>query len=82
MKQKDLAVIGAALVAAIILSFVIDKYAFSNSASQNTQVDVVPAIHDSFPTPSTQYFNSQAIDPTQIININPNNSQQPFNNNQ
>lgn len=81
MKQKDIVIIIAALAGGILLALLAGKY-LSHSASQDTQVDVVPVIRTDFPTPSTTYFNSQAIDPTQLVNIGPNNSQQPFNSNQ
>jgi hypothetical protein len=78
-RQKDYIPLAIALFAAILLSIISDKYFFS-SPSSGTYVDVVPLIHTGFPNPPSQYFNSQAIDPTQLINISQNNSQQPFNN--
>lgn len=81
IKQRDTIMIVVAVFAGILLAILADKYAFNNSASRDTEVDVVPVIHTDFTSPSSQYFNSQSIDPTQLINIAPNNSQQPFNNN-
>ena len=78
MKQQDIVPIIVAVIAGIFVAVIADKYVFSNSGAKNTQVDVVPVITTDFPKPSSQYFNTQAIDPTQIINISPNNSQQPF----
>ena len=78
MKQKDIIPIVIAVVAGIAVAIIADKVLFSNNAAQYTNVDNVPAIRTDFPMPSTAYFNSQSIDPTQIINISPNNSQQPF----
>jgi len=40
---------------------------------------VVPAISSSFPSPSTQEFNSGSIDPTQLITIGTSTNQTPFN---
>jgi hypothetical protein len=77
MKQKDIILLISALVVGVILSFVANNYLFSNAANSNTQVDVVPIIHTGFPMPSNKYFNHQAVDPTQTINISSNNSQ-PF----
>jgi hypothetical protein len=79
MKQKEIIMLASSLVAAIFISILADKVLFSNSANNDTQVDVVPVISSEFKAPSSKYFNSQAIDPTQIINIGPNNSQTPFN---
>lgn len=78
MKQKEIVMLVGSLVASLFISIVADKFLFSNSASTDTRVDVVPVISTEFKAPSSQYFNSQAIDPTQIINIGPNNSQTPF----
>lgn len=77
-KQNDIVPIVVAIIAGIIVSYVANKYLFSNAASKNTQVDVVPAIKTDFPILPSKYFNPNAIDPTQIINIGPSNSQQPF----
>ena len=78
LRQKDYIPLAIALFAAILLSIISDKYFFSRP-SAGTEVDVVPVIHTVFPKPPSQYFNSQSIDPTQLINISQNNSQQPFN---
>lgn len=82
MRQKLITVIAISIFAGVFLSILADKYLFSNAASNNTEVDVVPVIKTDFPLPSSKYFNPQAIDPTQIVNIGPNSSQQPFNNGQ
>ena len=75
-------VIVIAIFVGVFLSILADKYLFSNAASQNTEVDVVPVIKTDFPVLSSKYFNPHAIDPTQIVNIGPNSSQQPFNSGQ
>jgi hypothetical protein len=66
------------LVGGLIIAIIANKLIFSNAGSKNTQVDVVPVIKTDFKSPPSQYFNSQAVDPTQIINISPQNSSQPF----
>ena len=66
------------LVGGLIVAVIANKVVFSNAGSANTQVDVVPIIRTDFNSPPSKYFNSQAIDPTQIINISPQNSTQPF----
>ncbi len=77
-KQQDIIAIVVAVVAGILVAYIVDKYVLSNASSKNIQVDVVPTITTDFNKPPSKYFNSQAVDPTQIINISPNNSQQPF----
>ncbi len=80
MKQKEIVMLAGSLLGAIFIAILADKFLFSNYVSTGTQVDVVPVISSDFKAPSSKYFNPQAIDPTQIINIGPNNSQTPFNN--
>ena len=77
-KQQDWAMLVAGVFFGLLISILVSKYVFS-SANKHTQVDVVPKITSIFPAPSNQYFNSNAVDPTQIINIAPNNNTTPFN---
>jgi hypothetical protein len=79
MKQNDIILIIVTVAVSIAVSLFASKFVFSSSSKLSQQVDVVPAISTNFPTPSSTYFNSQSIDPTQIINIGPSNNQQPFN---
>lgn len=78
LKNQKAIYLVVGLVAGLFMAFVANKFIFTNSGSKDTTVDVVPVIKTDFETPPTKYFNSQAVDPTQIINIAPNNSQQPF----
>jgi hypothetical protein len=79
MKQQDLATIAGAVVVSAIVSIFLAKFAFSfSTSSQTEQVDVVPPISASFSAPSSQYFNSSSIDPTQLIRIGDNATQTPF----
>ena len=81
MKQKDILTIIVTAIVAIVAAIILSKYLFSsNPSSLNEPVYVVPSISDNFPIPSNKYFNSQSIDPTQIINIAPGNNQNIFNN--
>jgi len=78
LKNQKVIYLGIGLFAGLFMAFVANKYVFSNAGSKNVTVDAVPVIRTDFQAPSSKYFNSQAIDPTQIINIAPNNSLQPF----
>jgi hypothetical protein len=79
MKQKDLAVLIIVIAISVAISFFVSKLVFSTPADRSESVDVVPSISSSFPTPSSQYFNSSAIDPTQLIKIGNSNNTSPFN---
>jgi hypothetical protein len=79
MKQKDIVLLIVVVVVSVVISSFVSKLIFSTPANRSQQVDVVPVISASFPTPSSQYFNSQSIDPTQLITIGNNNNQTPFN---
>ena len=84
MKQKDIFyVVGIALFAAIF-SFVIAGLVFKSPAKHSTDVPIVQPIESSFPDikndPSYKvFFNPQALNPTQPIQIGNGQNPQPFN---
>lgn len=78
MKQNDIIAIVVAVVIGLIISIFASKIFFSTPSNLSQQVEVVPTITTNFPAPSSEYFNNQSIDPTQIINIAPNNNQTVF----
>ena len=79
MKQKDIIILIVALFVSMLASILVSKFVFSTPKNLDQQVDIVPSISTKFVTPSSTYFNSQALDPTQLINIAPSNNSQPFN---
>lgn len=60
----------------------IAKYTFGAPHNLQQQVEVVPTITSDFPAPDKQYFNSDSIDPTQLIQIGSNTNPAPFNSTQ
>jgi hypothetical protein len=78
MKQKDVALIAVVAIISAVISFVVSNKVFVTSANRQQQVEVVDPINDSFLIPSTKYFNSNSIDPTQVSNIGSANNQNPF----
>jgi len=78
MKQKDFVLLGGVVVVAAIFSLVISNYLFAAPANRQQTVEVIAPINATFTTPSTAYFNSSSIDPTQTIQVNINTNQQPF----
>lgn len=79
MKQKDVAMIIVIAAVSAIISLVVSKFLFATPVKQHTQVEIVPAITATFPTPDSRYFNTNSIDPTQLIQIGNNNNTNPFN---
>lgn len=79
MKQKTIVSLMFIAFFAGIISFVASRYAFGSSTEQSSAV-VVPVIVSTFPTPNTKYFNSQSIDPTQLIQIGTSSNNNPFSN--
>lgn len=78
MKQKDLTVIIVIVFISAVLSFVASRALFASSSSRQQQVDIVPSISATFPTPDATYFNNSAVDPTQLIQVGTNNNTNPF----
>jgi hypothetical protein len=78
MKQKDLLLIGIAIVASAILSIVVSNKIFTTPADRQQQVEVAGSISPTFTSPSSMYFNSNSIDSTQSIQIGVNSNQTPF----
>lgn len=77
-------VIGLVGFVAIIISFVVSGAIFGNAKKNAIKVPVVTPISSTFPLPQTDnnyksFFNSNALDPTQLIQIGNNNNQVPFN---
>lgn len=81
MKQKDIALI--IIIAAIsgIASFFISGAVFAPAKDRQQNVEVVDAITSDFPEPSKDYFNSNSVDPTQLIQIGTSTNPSPFNGN-
>jgi hypothetical protein len=79
VKQKDIALIIVIVVISGVLSLFISRLLFATPADRAQQVEVVEQINSSFPTPDPTYFNSQSVDPTQLIQIGNNNNSNPFN---
>lgn len=78
MKQKDIAVIIAVVFFSIIISYFVATKFISTPADRQQQVEVAPVIDTKFTQPSSAYFNPQAVDPTQLIQIGNNSNQSPF----
>jgi hypothetical protein len=79
MKQKDIALILIVVFISGVISLVVSKTLFASPKTRQQQVEVVEPISADFPQPDSHYFNTQAIDPTQVIHIGDNSNPDPFN---
>lgn len=79
MKQKDVALIIVIAFISAVVSFFASRLLFASPQNMQQQAPVVPVISDNFPAPDSHYFNSKAIDPTQLIQIQNNNNPNQFN---
>jgi hypothetical protein len=79
MKQKDLPIILVLVFISVVLSLFVSKLIFASASSRQESVDVVQSISATFPTPDSAYFNNNAVDPTQLIQVGTNNNTNPFN---
>lgn len=80
MKQKDIAIILVIAFISAVLSIFASKAIITAPKNRQQKVEVVAPITPDFPTPDNKYFNSSAVDPTQIITIGNNTNPKPFNN--
>ena len=79
MKQKTIVPLIVIGFIAAVLSIITSNNLFGTSTEQQTS-EVVPVITSEFPTPNSKYFNSQSIDPTQLIQIGTSTNTNPFSN--
>lgn len=81
MKQQDIAVVIIIVFFAGIFSFVITNK-FVAPSNKKLEAQVVEPITSEFTVPDSKVFNSEAINPTKLIEIAPNANNQPFANTQ
>lgn len=79
MKQKDIILILVIAFISGIASFIVSNMLFAAPKDRQQKVEVVEAINSTFQTPSKKYFNSNSIDPTQLIQIGTSTNPDPFN---
>lgn len=78
MKQKDIVLIVVLVFISGVLSFVVSGMVFGKPSARNQQAEVVDVITSDFSLPSTKYFNTNSVDPTQLIQIGNTNNPNPF----
>ncbi len=77
MKQQDIAIVIIIVFFAAIFSFVITNK-FVAPSSVKLEAQVVKPITTEFAVPDSKIFNTDAINPTKLIEIAPNANNQPF----
>lgn len=77
MKQQDIAALVAIVFFAGVFSFFISSK-FITPSDQKITAQVVKPITSEFPLPSSDIFNTNAVNPAVRIEIAPNNNNQPF----
>lgn len=78
MKQKDLALIVVVIIISGAISLFVSNKIFVTPTNRQQQVEVVQPITADFPKPSSNYFNSSSVDPTQLITIGQTVNANPF----
>lgn len=82
MKSKDLTLIVVIGVAAAIIALVVSNLLLAAPKDLKADVEVVQEITAEFPLPSDKYFNSESENPTRLIQIKENQTENPFTNQQ
>lgn len=78
MKQKDFVLIIVVIFVSGVVSLLAAKTIFTTKASNLMTVEIVEPIKSEFKDPDKTVFNADAINPTQIIEIGGDNTQNPF----
>lgn len=79
MKQNDIALIILIVFISGMASFFISNK-FIGPSKQDLKAAKVDPINAEFNLPSSDYFNKDSINPTQLIRVEANKNQSPFNN--
>jgi hypothetical protein len=78
VKQKDIALIIVIVFVSGVLSFFVSNK-FISSPKHDLKAAGVEPITSDFNEPSNAYFNEKSVNPTQLIRIDNNANQSPFN---
>jgi len=78
MKQKDIALIIVIAFVSAIASLLISSKLFVTPGNRQQKVETVDVISSEFQTPNARYFNTDSIDPAQLVQIGNNNNTNPF----
>jgi hypothetical protein len=80
MKSKDLAAIIGVVVVSALFSFIVSSQLLIKPDTKKQFAEEVSAISADFVVPGKEQFNTDAINPTKLIKIVPNQNTKPFSN--
>lgn len=80
MKQKDIFVVIATIFVSSIFAFIICNSFIFSAQNDKQKAEVVQPISSQFKLPDTAIFNTEATNPTKVIEIGPNSNNSPFTN--
>jgi hypothetical protein len=78
MKQKDILTLVVIGIVSGAISFFLSSTFLTSSSNRSQEVEVVEKLNTNFERPPKAYFSEESINPTQIIEIGPNESTEPF----
>lgn len=78
MKKQDLGIIIAVAIFAGIFSLVASNLIFTPRSTKGLKAQKIDTIQATFNQPDKRYFNTESINPTQLIQIGDNSNGQPF----
>lgn len=78
MKKNDLAVMIAIAFFATVFSLVLSNLLFTPKSTKDLKAQKIDAIQASFERPDKKYFNSESINPTEVIQIGDSPNAEPF----
>lgn len=79
MKQQDIALIIAVVFVSAVLALGVSRLVFGSPQNRQQTAEKVNVITAEFTEPSRKYFNSNAVNPTQQIEIGGSTNPNPFN---
>ncbi len=79
MKQKDIILLIVVAFVSGVLSILATKFFIAPPKNRHQQVEVVEVINAEFKEPDKRYFNASSINPTKVIQIGPEDNQDPYN---
>lgn len=78
MKQKDIALIIVVCFISVIVGVFASQFLLQSTGGNQIEAEKVESISASFNSPDSRYFNNDSINPTQLIRIQINDNEQPF----
>lgn len=78
MKKNDLVLILVTVFFGGVVSLLVSRFFFTSGENAQLEAQVVQPISTEFQKPDERVFNSDAINPTQLIQIGNNSKSDPF----